>query len=230
MVPLILSACSKFLNQTRSRKARMHILKVIGAIGVLELHQRPQIKTFEPPDFTDDSLSRQFFHPTRDVQGDVDDTLLMHQQTTEQSIIAIVSSSLMKIFKNETLSEFHTDAAQALAEVLKDPKMTVLSYFDQFIGRLLEVLDTAPDCDLEIYLPLLSKLVKSTNQNTSPFMERALVIIGKRFNERISLQCIELINAFAMSMKDLFIKASANTVCLLLQCLEIPSVLNVSSG
>ena len=36
-VPKILSTCSAFLSSTRSRKARMAILKVLGAIGCLEV-------------------------------------------------------------------------------------------------------------------------------------------------------------------------------------------------
>ena len=220
MVPIILAACSKFLSATKSRKARMQALKVIGAIGVLEVHQRMEIKKFDPPDFTDDSLSRQFFHPARDVPNEVDDTLLLHQATTEQSIIAIVSNALMMIFNDKDLSEFHTDAAQALAEVLNEPKMSVLSYFDKFISRLIEMIETAPDSDLEIYLPLFTRLVKSTHQNTSPFMKRALNAIEKRFNDQISMQCIELIIEFAKTMKDMFINSSANTICLLLQFLE----------
>ena len=37
-VPIILAVCSKFLNQTKSRKARMTTMKVIDAIGVFEVH------------------------------------------------------------------------------------------------------------------------------------------------------------------------------------------------
>ena len=121
MVPVILGACSKFLNVTRSRKARMNVLKVIGAIGILEVHQRPQIKPYEAPDFAEDNLSRQFYHPSRDNTGGVDDTLLMQQNTAEQCVTAIVSSSLLDIFKDDSLSDFHNDAALALVDVLSNP-------------------------------------------------------------------------------------------------------------
>ena len=220
MVPVILTACSKFLNVTRSRKIRMAILKVIGAIGVLEVHQRPQVKLGEPPDFSDDQLSRQFYHPARDNVGDIDDTLLIHAQTTEQCIIAVVSTSLMKIFKDDNLNEFHTDAASALAEILHDPKMSVLAYFDKFITRLLEVIETAPDSEVEVYLPLFSRLVQSTGSNTSPFMNRALEIIGKRYNDQLALPIIDLIISFATSMKDLFVQSSSSTLCLLIHILN----------
>ncbi|EAY01129.1 PIKK family atypical protein kinase [Trichomonas vaginalis G3] len=221
MVPVILGACSKFLNVTRSRKARMNVLKVIGAIGILEVHQRPQIKPYEAPDFAEDNLSRQFYHPSRDNTGGVDDTLLMQQNTAEQCVTAIVSSSLLDIFKDDSLSDFHNDAALALVDVLSNPKMGVLPYFDKFVSRLLDVIEKASDSDLEqVYIPLYTRLIFSTGQNTSPFMDRSLDIISKRFNQKIALQCIDLIIAFATVMKDHFVKSSANTICLLIQCLD----------
>ncbi|EAX92448.1 PIKK family atypical protein kinase [Trichomonas vaginalis G3] len=221
MIPVIVGACSKFLGMTHSRKCRMATLKVIGAIGVIDIHQRPANTVCEPPDFADDELTRNFFHPSRDMStGQIDDTLLLNPQTGEQCIHSIVSNALLDIFKDNSLSEYHQDTALALVEILEAPKTAVLPYFDKFVTKMVDRIETGTDSDLEIYLPLFSRIVQSSGQSATPFIERTLKIINSRFNSDLAQQFLDLIMSFAQVMKDLFANYSAKTVCMLIQFLN----------
>lgn len=219
MSPIILSICSQFLGLTHSRKCRMTCLKVIGAIGVLEVRQKER-KGVTIPDIVDQSLTREFFHPTRDLIGDIDDTLLMHPATTEQSIVAIVTNSLMDIFNDHTMKELYLECTKALVDVLKSPKMSILAHFDRFLTRFLEILDNASDYELKMYIPLYTTLVEYTNQNISPFLPQSLAFVIKRFNQKVSIPLLDLIIALARATRDHFAVHASETICLLVQVLD----------
>ncbi|OHS94749.1 PIKK family atypical protein kinase [Tritrichomonas foetus] len=218
--PMIMSACSTFLAKTHSRKARMATLKVLGAIGVLEVHQKPPPTSCESPENIDDKLARQFFHPTRDSEGEIDDSLLLRDSTVEQYFASFAASSLLSIFRDENLKEFYVDVVQALVQVLHFPRMFMLIYFDSFVSRLLEVIEAADDDEIKEYLPLFTQLVENSTHNTSPFLKRSLAMIHNRFCNKLAIQFLDLILAFLYSIRDGFSPYASDTIQLLVTCLD----------
>ncbi|OHT09569.1 PIKK family atypical protein kinase [Tritrichomonas foetus] len=219
-VPLILSTCSTFLAQTRSRKGRMAVLKVLGAIGIAEVHQRPQPKGTQAPANMDGELARMFFHPTRDQEGILDDALLLNPNTIEPYYLSFVSSSLLELFNNDSLQELYEDIVRALVDVLHHPKMTVLSYFDDFIARLLTVLERGSDNEIQTLLPLFSSLISNSTHNASPFLKRSLEFIHTRYNDTNALLFIDLILALLTAVRDGYSPYASETICLLVVTLE----------
>lgn len=232
-VPLILSTCSTFLANTRSRKSRMACLKVIGAIGVIEVHQRPPPSSTQAPENIDDSLARQFFHPSRDLENGSDETMLISDSPvdSEQYFTSVAAASLMKIFNDDTLKEFYVEAVQALVTILSEPKMRMLSSFDQFVARLLTVLENSTDAQMATLLPHYARLIANSSHNTSPFLERSLRLIIDRFCESLQFPLIELIIAFLKALRDGFAKYASQTICLLIGCLDSSKIssLKISS-
>lgn len=225
-VPIILSSCSQFLSVTHSRKARIAVLKVIGAIGVLEAHQRPPSNACETPDNVDESLLRQFFHSSRDTNTIIDDTLLLQQNSTELCFTAIISNSLMKILKNEDLKDLYQDTIYSLVSILKSPKMPMLSYFDSFMSRFFDILDNATDYEMENYIPYMTQMVQNSSNNTIPFISRALSLIINRFNEKLSIPLLDLVLAFVQVMCDGFAPYASDTISLLVQYLDSKKTTN----
>lgn len=222
----IIGSCSSFLAATHSRKVRIAILKVFGVTGVLEFHNRPPSKVCRKPENIDDSLVRQFFHPKKDIEGTLDDSLLLDSATSNQYYNAVVANSLLEIFKDESLKDFYTDAVHSLVLVLSHPKMYMLIYFDSFLARFLEVMETATTSLMKIYLPEFSSLILNSQQNTIPFLERSLKLIRDRFCTELASQFIGVINSFLTVIRDGFSPYASETICLLISCLDTAKTSN----
>ena len=227
MAPLVLQSCSKLLRQTQSRKIRMALLRVIGAIGVLEVHQRPPPKGSEAPKNVDESLSRLFFNPGRDIDNQIDDTLLLKPSTCEQCYITVVSSSLLSILSHEEYKDLYLDAVQALVEVLKNPKMYMLTSFDQFFSRFLDILEIASDYEMQSLLPYLSILIKESSHNSTPFVERTMRLIVSRFSDNLALPLLDIVLSFIHVLRDGFVPYATAAISLLVAALEAHKSKNV---
>lgn len=220
--PMILKACATFLARTHSRKARMATLKVLGAIGVLEVHERPPLAWSRPPENVDEKVARQFFNPNRDSEGEINDSLVVqgNASSIEQYFTAVAATSLMEIFKDDNLREFYEEAVVALVTILSHPKMFLLELFDSFVVRLLEVMETATIVEMRVYLPLFAQLIENSTNNTSPFLKASLKLIHERFCPELANQFLDLIIAFLSCLRDGFSPYASETICLLIGCLD----------
>ncbi|OHT07404.1 PIKK family atypical protein kinase [Tritrichomonas foetus] len=216
----ILGACTTLLAETRSRKIRIAIFKVVGTIGVLDVHQKPPLKSCESPKNVDDNLARQFFQPGRDIEGFVDDSLLLNSSTIEQYNLSFVSSSLLEIFQDESQRELYYDTAAALVEILSNPRMSYLVFFDSLATRLLEVIETSQSEQKKDFISLFTKLVKTSTLNISPFVSRALEITKDHFNDEFTLYSLDLVLAFLEALGNGFSPYTSDTVSLLVRCLD----------
>ena len=82
---------------------------------------------------------------------------MLSEKTVDEYFTMVAASQLLSIFKDDTLYELYFDCVAALVEVLKSPRMRVLTYFDEFVTRLLDVMEKASDAELIQYLPLYSE-------------------------------------------------------------------------
>lgn len=218
--PKILSMLSTLLAGTRSRKQRIQILKVIGSIGVLEVHHKTKIQASDVLLNVDDSLARQFYHPNRDTEGEIDECILFKPNQIEQYNISVVISSLFAIFKDETKTDLFYDTIQALVQVLSNPRNFALGYFDDFVTRLLDVIAKSPKEQMRQYLPLYAELISKSSHNASPFIARTLEIMHEHFCSELSIYFLDVILAFLHAIKDGFSPYSSETICLLIILLD----------
>ena len=225
-VPKILSTCSAFLSSTRSRKARMAILKVLGAIGCLEVDYQSDSQGTQAPQNMDDELARHFFRPSRDADGEIDESLLLSTSGADQYLFAFTANSLLEVFKNDNLKELYEDTINALVQVLKFPRMHMLEYFDAFMGRLLDVMEGMSNAELIAILPYFTELVANSTHNTSPFLKRSLTMITDRYSVEMAIPFLDLIIAFISSLRDGFTPYAADTICLLVSILDDMKTVN----
>ena len=221
--PLIFSSCSKFLAKTHSRKARIATLKALGAIGVLEVHKRTPPPVCESPENIDDNLARQFFHPSRDSEtNELNDSLLLKgKNSTSQYYSSIVASSLLELFKNDSMKQYYEEIVSALVQILKTPRVFMLGYFDSFVSRLLELMENSNNKEeIKMLTIHYSQLINNSTHNTSPFLKRSLDIIHKLFCSELASHLLDVILAFVNVMKDGFTPYASETICLLLSCLD----------
>lgn len=116
--PTVLASCSELLTTTDSRKERMALLKVIGAIGVLEVHQKSITTASSSPRIYDESLTRQFYHPGRDEERtNCDESWLIQENLQDEYITVFSTSSVLNIFKDDSLKKFHVEAVQSLVNI-----------------------------------------------------------------------------------------------------------------
>lgn len=196
-IPIILSNCTSYLVKTHSRKARMAILKILGAIGVPEVHQRQAKTGTKTPSYINEKLTRLFFQPSRDSEpGHVDEAILLNRNGSEQYFSCFSANALMEVFSNDNMKMYYEETIKALVDVLAKPKMYLLSYFDSFIDRFLIVLESSTNEEVLIYIPQLTRLVCLSAQNTSPFAERSLNFINRRFCDDLAICFLDLIIAF----------------------------------
>lgn len=224
MVPAILSACSSLLANTRS--LRKTILRVIGAIGVIEVHQKQIEKFSRKPENIDEDLAREFYHPLRDTEGVIDETMLINSKDVNLYYTAVIASSLLNIFKDHTLIDLRYDTIQALVVVLKKPKMPVLCYFDAFVAHFLEILESSSIQEMKKYLPLYSELVTLSGNNPFPFVERSLRLILDRFCDDLMIDFFNLVKSFLHALGHDFIEFSSETICQLVIILDSYKTLN----
>ena len=220
--PMILSVCSKLLASTISRNVRMAILKVVGLLGVMEVHQKPLPKKLNAPANVDPDLARQFFHPSRDSDDLVDDLLLLQGGSSiDQYYACYCAQALLDIFNDDSLHEYYPDAVEALVQVLERPRMWILNYFDAFCSRLLTVVEESETkSEVQILIQAFTKLVSTSTHNTSPFLARSLKFIKNNFCEELKLELLDLIIAFLQSIKDGLSPYASEIICLLMDCLE----------
>lgn len=220
-IPIILSKCTDYLVKTHSRKARMAILKVLGAIGVPEVHQRQVSTGTHVPSNMNDNLARLFFQPNRDSEpGTVDYAILLSKNGVEQYFQCFTATALMEVFSDDSMKMYYEETIRALVDILIKPKMYLLSYFDSFADRFLNVLEESTDEEVKVYIPQFSRLVSLSNQNSLPFVERSLNFINRRFCDELSLCFLDLIIVFLNSIRDAFSAYASDTVCLLVGCLD----------
>lgn len=218
--PLILATCTSFLANTHSRKARMACLKVIGAIGVLDVHQRPPPKSTQAPENVDEALARQFFHPARDLESDSEEALPLSGENCEQYFTYVAADSLMKIFTDPTMKEFYVEVTHALVTILSRPKMQILSIFDRFVARLLTVLENSTIGEMKAFLQEYAHLIMNSTHNTAPFLERSLNLIINRFCDQLTIPFLDLIISFLTVLRDGFSRYASQAMCLLIGCLD----------
>ncbi|OHT13665.1 PIKK family atypical protein kinase [Tritrichomonas foetus] len=217
--PLIMSSCSSLLATTDSRKERMALLKVIGALGVLEVHQnRLPIARTSPPNI-EESITKQFFHPG-DNEDFIDDSWLIQDELHEQYEAVFSAGSVLEIFADDTLKEFHEEAVQALVNILALPNVSLLAQLDSFVTRLLDVLRTCNISELKTYMPLFATLVQNCKSDITPFIKESLEIIIEKFCPELALEFITVILAFLNSVKDAFSPYASQAICLLIGCLD----------
>ncbi|OHS95000.1 PIKK family atypical protein kinase [Tritrichomonas foetus] len=225
-VPTILSACSSLLANTRSRAIRKMILRVTGAIGIIEVHQKPLEKIAATPENIDEDLARQFYHPLRDTEGLIDETMLLNPKEVSNYYTVVAASSLLTVFKDSSLKDLRYDAAQALVNVLHSPKMSALSYFDEFVAHFLEILEQCSIEEMKLFLPLYSELVSSSTNNTIPFVERSLRLIHNRFCDELMIDFFNLIRSFLQALGHGFSEFASETICLLVVVLDSWKTIN----
>lgn len=224
MSPLIQASCSRFLATTHSRKCRMSLLRAIGAIGVLEVYRRPPLDTTSSPKNIDEKLARDFFSPSRDLDSQFDDTLLVKEKTRTQLYVNVVCTVLLGVLNSPEHKEFYRDAAFALSEVLSCPKMYMLSYFDSFVTRLLELLETSKDKEVFFLLPIFTNVVSRSSHDTTIFIKKSIAVFNKRFNKRLAHLFLDMIIAFITSLRDGFMSEAADVICTLGSIFETSKV------
>lgn len=218
--PEVFSVCSKLLATTHSRKTRIHLLKIIGAIGLLDVNPRNPPISIELPHNIDDDLSRQFFHPTRDIEGTVDEFLLFQSRTIDQCFLSIAAKTALSSFEIDNPPDLRLCAAKTLVQILKQPLMYMLSFFDSFVSLVFETIENGDDEVLNAYLSLLSQLILTSSQNTTPFLDRFIENFKKRINDDTCVAFLNAILAFLTASKDAFSSFSSETICYLIQIID----------
>jgi len=217
---MILQECSKFLQQTTSRKARIATLKVIGAIGLADIQEKVHLPVCINPLSVDDELFRQFYHPVRDSELQFDDSLLIEKNGIEKYFIGTLSTILLRIFDDSSHKDLYILTARALSRVFDKPPMFILFYFDSYLIKILSLMRDSNNEDLNQYMAILTDVIEKSGWNVVPFLSQIISIIEKRYNHDLMISSLLLIESLIHATKDAFVPLCQSTLCLLLNTLD----------
>ena len=227
--PIIMSACTSAFVQAHSRKVKIAILRIFGAIGVISTYQMPQNKVCAPPSYIDPKITRQFFQPSRDNESSLSTNYKesITSNSTEgqhtQYYTTVVLKSLLRIIKDKKLKDYYFQTVQCFVLIFNKILMFMLRYFDDFMSRFIEILNDLTDNELSLYLPLLTEIVENSQNNIVPFLNQILVLIKGRFHftieninpDSLQTKIFELILALFDSARDNLSHHAAELICLL---------------
>lgn len=216
----IYAACVMYLHECSSRKGRMATLKVIGAIGLIDIEAKRESRLTGLPKIIDEELARNFFDPTRDSNLVMDDTILLNPNTVETYFGVAISKVMLTILENSSLKDLHRSAAKAMVIVLRKPREHTFMYYDAFINGLLGTLETCSVADLVHYVGMLIDLITMTTSMITPFVKDVCATILKRFDDKTAHSFLDLIKALANSVRDAFCINCHDIICLLFKSLE----------
>ncbi|EAY20688.1 PIKK family atypical protein kinase [Trichomonas vaginalis G3] len=219
----IFNACSALLYITVSRKTRIAILRVFGAIGVLDLHPTNPPITTPLPDNIDEDLARKFFQPSRDSDTEIDESYLLDKRKEEIYIGHYVMMSLVNILMDISQKDYHAIASEAIVKVIQPQKLWMLPLIDYFANQLLNLLNTSKDDDTKSrYVEILIPFIYKAGNVIVHFVPQIFNFVLNNVQKKryLSLQQIKIILALVVSIRDAFTPISHSLFCLLIESMD----------
>ncbi|EAY17524.1 PIKK family atypical protein kinase [Trichomonas vaginalis G3] len=219
----ILTSCTNLLLRTKSRILKMAILKVVGVIGLLDVHIEGENTTKQVPDHVNVNLARQFYLPKRDDDIIPDSSLYLERGRQEVFFACSITSLLLKILDNDENNELFVETCEVMVFILEAnfTRMTLLPAFDKFYKKLLSFInDSKNPEELKGYCEILIKLNMNNRNNIVPFIDETLNLLMTKFNQDDDLLMVKVVYSICFSTRDAFAPHCHGILCLLLNTLE----------
>ena len=220
--PEIYTACSLILAETRSRKVKIAALQVIGTIGVIDIHQRSPPKINLNTGYMDEQLTRLFFHPSKDTEADVDETMCLNERQKDIYYARTVTTILLHILTDPTQQDLYVPACKAFVQAIDASKFNMLPDLDLFFQIFIKLLTDETDEDtLNEYIEVLIALIQRVTFNITPYMQNILEFINSKLSlQTYPLSIVRVIHELVLSTKDAFIPYCHTTITILIDILE----------
>lgn len=217
----ILTSCTNLLLQTKSRELRMGILKVVGAIGLLDVHFEEDSRTKTVPDHVDADIARRFYIPMRDDDVIADSSLYLEPGKQEVFFGCYVTQLLLNIFNDINRSDLTIDTCDAMVHILQNKWNSLLPAFDKFYKFLLQFIQESetPE-ELAAYCEILIRVSNFSGSNIVPFLEETLSLLMSKFTSDDDLLMVRVVYALVETAKDAFAPHYHGILCHLLSALE----------
>ncbi|KAK9883142.1 hypothetical protein WA026_001340 [Henosepilachna vigintioctopunctata] len=188
--PMLLDLLINFLKTERQSNIRRETIRVLGLLGALDPYrhkinrgeidcQRESPALIPMTDKMDESVS--------DLTSS-EMLVNMSSNTLEEYYLAIAIATLMKILRDQTLSQHHTMVVQAITFIFKSLGIKCVPYIPQVMPSLLSAAKTGDVGFREFLFQQLAQLIVIVKQHIRNYLEDICSLITEYWTPQSTIQ------------------------------------------
>lgn len=200
--PFLIDILINFLKTEQQRTIRRETIRVLGLLGAMDPYRMKLNKGLI--DSQNDAILISMSDLKSDEHLDLStaETLVNMGNVLEEYYPAIAISTLMRILRDQTLSQHHTSVVQAITFVFQSLGIKCVPYLSQVLPSLLGNIRTA-DMNLKDFLfQQLSTLIEIVKQHVISYMDDIFKLIREfwTINTPLHGTLINLIEKIAIAL------------------------------
>lgn len=200
--PFLIDILINFLKTEQQRSIRRETIRVLGLLGALDPYKHKMNKGLI------DSQKDKILISISDLRNDehmdlsTAEMLVNMGNNLEEYYPAIAISTLMRILRDQTLSQHHTSVVQAVTFIFKSLGIKCVPYLSQVLPSLLENIRTADMNLREFLFQQLSLLIEIVKQHIICYMDDIFKLIKEFWTVNSPLQAtlINLMEKIAIAL------------------------------
>lgn len=210
--PELLGILVNILKTENSQNIRRQTVTLIGILGAIDPYRQKEREVTSTTDIS-----------TEQNAPPIDIALLMQgmSPSNDEYYTTVVIHCLLKILKDPSLSSYHTAVIQAIMHIFQTLGLKCVSFLDQIIPTILDVMRTCSQSLLEFYFQQLCSLIIIVRQHIRPHVDSIFQAI-KDFSSVAKLQItlVSVIEAISKALEGEFKRLVPLTLTLFLVILE----------
>ncbi|KAL3228149.1 hypothetical protein MRX96_004063 [Rhipicephalus microplus] len=200
--PTLLDVLLNFLKTEQSSSIRREAIRVLGLLGALDPFKH-KLNMGMIDDFSDSgavvSIS---VVPPESQELSASEMLVSMGGSLEEFYPAMVVSTLMRIMRDPTLSQHHTNVVQAVVFIFQSLGLRCVPYVPQVLPALLNVVRTVDASFREFHFRQLGQLIAIVKQHIRNYLDDIFALIKEFWavNSPIQLTIIMLVEQIVSSL------------------------------
>nr|QGN03465.1 target of rapamycin [Ixodes ricinus] len=200
--PSLLDVLLNFLKTEQSSSIRREAIRVLGLLGALDPFKH-KLNLGMIDSFSDSGavVSISVVPPESQELG-ASEMLVSMGGSLEEFYPAMVVSTLMRIMRDPTLGQHHTNVVQAVVFIFKSLGLRCVPYVPQVLPSLLNVVRTVDNSFREFLFQQLAQLIAIVRQHIRNYLDDIFALIKEFWivNSPIQSTIIMLVEQIVMSL------------------------------
>jgi len=206
--PNLLDILFSFLKVEQMAGIRREVIRVLGLLGALDPYKHKQHQRSGHRSLMGTPISKPMDKSSKSQgTGDTASELLVSMgsgTSLEDFYPAIAINALMRILKDQSLSQHHTMAIQALGFIFKSLSIKSVPYLPQVMPPFLHVIRTCNKDMREYLFKQLGQIISIVKQHARSYMPEIFAVIKEFWSPMSPIQntIILLIEKIVVAMGD----------------------------
>lgn len=212
--PHLLDILINIVKTEQTGPLRKETVKVLGVLGALDPYKHQQLSELSPE-----------FHHINEVPQASDMSIMMQGMTPSHDDyypIIVIHTLLQNILKENSLSQYHAAAIDAIVVIFKTLGLRCVPFLGQIIPAFLNVIHSTPISRLETHFNQLAILISIVRQHIRAFLPEIMAVIREYWDSSYQVQAtvLSVVEAVSRSLEGEFKKFLAPLIPLMLDTLE----------